>query len=1110
MTRLVAGLDIGVTSIGYGVIDIDSGEFVDYGVRLFEEGRVENNEKRRSARGRRRLLRRRKTRLDDLIKILKDNGIMSDSYKPMDNVYEIRKKGLNEKLTNDELTAALLHIAKHRGSSLNVIEDDDAKANDVEKTKAVLSENGKRLSTGKYICELQLENLENNGKIRGHENNFKTKDYVAEASKILSNQLLNEEIQSKILEIIQRKREYYDGPGSEKSPTPYGQWYMENGELKHEGMIERMKGKCSIYPTEFRSPKMAVSAELFNFLNDLNNLLISEEHLNNEQKKAIMSVVSEKGSITFKQLAKLIMADEQEISGCRIDKNEKPILTEFKGYKELKKIYNKHNINISLLDYALLDSIAQILTDEKGIDRRIQKLKELNISEDLIDDISKLTKFKGYHSLSLKAIYELNEELYKTNYNQMQLLYEMELFDKNRISLKGKKHIEPDLEAILSPVAKRAQNEAIKVVNALRDKYGEFDSFVIEMTRSKNSDEDKKRIKDIQKRNEANNKKINKILEDMGLDATKVNGKVKAKIALYDEQEAKSAYTGQPLDLFRVINDETYTEIDHIIPLSVSFDDSQSNKVLITRTENQIKGNLTPIMAIKKGKFTGLTVGEYKQRILRMNLSAKKKRNLLDDRDITKYEVIKEFINRNLVDTSYACRTVLNTLNHYFKDNNIDTKVHTINGHVTNQFRKQIQLNKDRDADYLHHAIDALIVASVKKLNLLDTYLSRYTLDQFYDEETGEIKEVPDSVEIPDEKQYLNYDYIRYINTLKYLYSDSRKYYQYLIAKPDMQYPPIKISYKVDTKPNRQVADETINSTRNTETGEMLICKIANIYENEKANRKMISEIVNGNSSLLMRKNDPETFAMIEEIVMNHFNEYKNNKEFYSYDKKKGYQLVGDNPLGLYKEEFGYIHKYSKKGNGPAVISAKFYAEKLGNHQDISKNYAVIDKKVIVKQISPYRTDFYRTKDGKYKFVTVRYKDVHFEKSLNKYVIDKDWYQKQLDAKGITKSDDFKFSLHHHELLAVKKKPGAKFIYDESTEHEGKEMLYDGNIWEIVKFTATNNDDTGRFEVKPRYTLCKKRLMPNVSSMIEMKKYATDVLGNLYEVKENKLKLEFE
>ena len=34
----VLGLDIGITSVGYGVIDIENGEFVDYGVRLFEEG----------------------------------------------------------------------------------------------------------------------------------------------------------------------------------------------------------------------------------------------------------------------------------------------------------------------------------------------------------------------------------------------------------------------------------------------------------------------------------------------------------------------------------------------------------------------------------------------------------------------------------------------------------------------------------------------------------------------------------------------------------------------------------------------------------------------------------------------------------------------------------------------------------------------------------------------------------------------------------------------------------------------------------------------------------------------------------------------------------------
>ena len=38
--KYVLGLDIGVTSCGYGVIDLETGRFVDYGVRLFEEGKA--------------------------------------------------------------------------------------------------------------------------------------------------------------------------------------------------------------------------------------------------------------------------------------------------------------------------------------------------------------------------------------------------------------------------------------------------------------------------------------------------------------------------------------------------------------------------------------------------------------------------------------------------------------------------------------------------------------------------------------------------------------------------------------------------------------------------------------------------------------------------------------------------------------------------------------------------------------------------------------------------------------------------------------------------------------------------------------------------------------
>lgn len=54
----------------------------------------------------------------------------------------------------------------------------------------------------------------------------------------------------------------------------------------------------------------------------------------------------------------------------------------------------------------------------------------------------------------------------------------------------------------------------------------------------------------------------------------------------------------------------------------------------------------------------------------------------------------------------------------------------------------------------------------------------------------------------------------------------------------------------------------------------------------------------------------------------------------------------------------------------------KYYDREYGSGIDISKYYQVTDKKVVLQQISPYRTDFYKSNEGKYKFVTVRYNNV--------------------------------------------------------------------------------------------------------------------------------------
>lgn len=66
---LVLGLDIGVTSVGYGIVNRETGEAVDFGVRLFSEWDPANNQSRREKRSGRRLRSRRKNRLQDMKKI---------------------------------------------------------------------------------------------------------------------------------------------------------------------------------------------------------------------------------------------------------------------------------------------------------------------------------------------------------------------------------------------------------------------------------------------------------------------------------------------------------------------------------------------------------------------------------------------------------------------------------------------------------------------------------------------------------------------------------------------------------------------------------------------------------------------------------------------------------------------------------------------------------------------------------------------------------------------------------------------------------------------------------------------------------------------------------
>jgi len=262
----VLGIDIGISSVGWGLIDADEGTILDAGVRLFEEATRNGNEERRNFRSSRRLKRRRLHRLERALKLFESYNLPI-THIGKENPYEVRYRAIYGSVTKEELVAALYHIVKRRGTTLETFQEEQKEENELS-TKEQLARN-KKLLEGKYICEVQLERLKNNdGKLRNHENRFQTEDYVREAQAILYKQKqvyteITDEFITNFIELIEKRRQYYEGPGSKKSPTPYGRYYVDkNGKISYISMIDKMRGNCTYFPEEPRIAKMSFTAEL--------------------------------------------------------------------------------------------------------------------------------------------------------------------------------------------------------------------------------------------------------------------------------------------------------------------------------------------------------------------------------------------------------------------------------------------------------------------------------------------------------------------------------------------------------------------------------------------------------------------------------------------------------------------------------------------------------------------------------------------------------------------------------------------------------------------------------------------------------------------------------
>jgi CRISPR-associated endonuclease Csn1 len=109
-------------------------------------------------------------------------------------------------------------------------------------------------------------------------------------------------------------------------------------------------------------------------------------------------------------------------------------------------------------------------------------------------------------------------------------------------------------------------------------------NIVLELPRCSNSKEERQLINDLQKINSDRKKIVISKLEDIGKD-TDVDEATIYRLSLYYEQDCRDIYTGKSLDIDNVINNID-VQVDHILPISKTADNSASNKVLTSRENN--------------------------------------------------------------------------------------------------------------------------------------------------------------------------------------------------------------------------------------------------------------------------------------------------------------------------------------------------------------------------------------------------------------------------------------------------------------------------------------------------------------------------------------------
>ncbi len=756
------GLDIGTTSIGWCIME-DKSRIVRSGVRIFPVGVQEDkyakssveeskNGARRTARGIRRGYDRYKLRRKQLRRVLLELNMLPERLEMPSAraLYELRVRGLDEKLTLKEIGRVLLHLNQRRGflSNRKAMKEDEKERSEIKLQMNALKQKVADLgfrTLGEYFVSLYKAN-------ESVENWHNPDEPIERLRKrFIHRSMYEEEFEA----IWKTQSKFYPEILTEDRRREIKERciYYQRPLKSQKGRV----GKCRFEPHKRVAPRSSLLFQEFRIWETLSRIRVTDNtrHLGAltlEEKQTIAEVLAVSNELsqakirTYLRLSKAAYLND-------IDK--------IKGNTTASKIMGVIGANAwqSLSDDKREHTwhVLYFAPDESWL--REWGKKNLDLSEEQAEAFSEISLEPDYSRISHKAINKMLPFLKKgMDYSEASKAagyhhsFDEETQGKDR-ELEDKIIRKPndEIDQLRSPIVMRAVSETVALVNAIIQEEGRPDQIRIEFARSmkmpkdvrenmrrNNQDKDRQReeYKEFLKKRmgwanisrsqitkfelwlemefaEEDLRKINSSIdvEEFRKFVNRIKPSDKLKYELWMECGRISPYTGKIIPLGRLFSSDI--EIEHILPYSKTFDNSFRNKTLCEREFNAEKGDKTPFQYFSSRPDE---MKKFKERIKSLPIGKQKK--------MLQEEFDGDFRAGSIESTAWIAKEARNILHRVCID------VRATDGQVTSLLRRYWGLNKilnlageDEKSrnDHRHHAIDAFVIANTNDwwVNLL-------------------------------------------------------------------------------------------------------------------------------------------------------------------------------------------------------------------------------------------------------------------------------------------------------------------------------------------------------------------------------------------------------